>query len=62
VRRATIEAAPPLGFCKGGHFNLEKRPASSYFRSECRALVEILVSHLSAKNAERWGTRFSWLG
>jgi hypothetical protein len=33
-------------------------PASSYFRSECCSLVESLVSHLSAKNAERWGTLF----
>jgi hypothetical protein len=43
-----------LGVFKGGHFNLEKRPASSYFRSEWRALVESFVSHLSAKDAERW--------
>ena len=47
-----------MGFFKGGRFNLEKRPASSYFRSEYRALVEILVSHLSAQDAERWGSLF----
>ena len=29
----------------------------SCFRSGWRALVEILVSHLSAQDAERWGTR-----
>ena len=45
LRRETTEAAPLLCFFKGGHFNLKKRPASSYFRSECRALVELLVSH-----------------
>ena len=52
-----LAAGPPLGFFKGGHFNLGKRPGSSCCRSERRALVEILVSHLSAQNAERWGTR-----
>jgi hypothetical protein len=52
----TTEADHAWGF-QGGRFNLEKRPASSYFRSECRGLVEILVSHLSAPDAERWGTR-----
>jgi len=42
-----------------------KRPRtgpSVYFKSECRALVEILVSHLSATNAERWGTLLSGWG
>jgi hypothetical protein len=29
-------------------------------RSKCCALVEILVSHLSAKDAERWGTLHFW--
>jgi hypothetical protein len=67
VRREATEAAP-LGFFKGGRFNLGKRPASSYFRSRWRALVAILVSHLSAKNADGWGTlllgegEMEWVG
>ena len=56
VRCEQLRLTHAWGF-QGGRFNLEKRPASSYFRSECRGLVEILVSHLSAPDAERWGTR-----
>jgi len=61
VRCEQLRLTHAWGF-QGGRFNLEKRPASSYFRSECRGLVEILVSRLSAQNAERWGTLFVWLG
>ena len=47
---------PRFGFQRRTLHSLE-RPASSYFGSEWRALVEILVSHLSAEDAERWGSR-----
>ena len=46
-----------MGFFKSGQFNLGKRLALSCFGCGWRALVEILGSHLSAQDAERWGTR-----
>jgi hypothetical protein len=56
VRCEQLRLTHAWGF-QGGRFNLEKRPASSHFRSECRALVLIPVSHLYAQDAERLGTR-----
>jgi hypothetical protein len=60
--RIAGRGCPTLGLFQGWYVNLEKRRASSYFRGEYRGLVEILVSYLSAKNAERWGTLHFWRG
>jgi hypothetical protein len=58
VRPETAEAAPPLGFFKGGCFYFEKRPGPILFQKRKPSLGEILVSHLSAQDAERWGSLF----
>jgi hypothetical protein len=51
-------AAPPLGFFeRRARQSREAHGLILFSEVKCRALVEILVSHLSAKSAERWGTR-----
>jgi len=50
VRSATIEkdwAAPPLGFFKGGHFNLDERRDTSYFTKGCSAVVGCIQGVIS---------------
>lgn len=54
--RTTAGGWPTPGLFQGWAVQARKRPASSYFRGEWRALVEILVSHFSAQDAERWAS------
>ncbi len=52
----------PLGFFKGGHFNLGKRRAAFYFRSECRALVRDSRLPPFRKERGKMGHPLAWRG